>query len=409
VTGTVAVTAQPGCGWTAVSNDSWITITSGASGSGNGSVAYSVAANSGGARTGTVTIAGLTFTVDQAAFTCTFALSPTSASLPSIGGGGSVNVSAPAPCAWTAISDSAWLSITAGASGTGNGTVSYVAAPNSDNSSLTGTLTIGGEVFAVTQAAVFPMAITTTSLPFGVVDVPYIAPLGVTGGSPAYQWAITAGALPAGLALNQATGVISGTPAAIGDFAITVKVTDSGNRMDDQSLVITVYGPSLQLLTNSLPSAIRGSTYSAQLTAVGGLPPYAFSAPVGALPVGLELDPSTGVLSGIPAFRGTFTIPFTVTDQRLATVTNLVRLVIVNPEEAPRITSVKYKANGKLVIKGRNFGALSRVMIDGQLHTPSVAEATSLVVKRLSLAPGPHEIRVLSPAGLLSDPASLTL
>jgi hypothetical protein len=66
--GTVNVTANGSiCNWTAVSNAMWITITSGASGSSNGTVGYSVASNIGPARTGAVTIAGQTFTVNQAA------------------------------------------------------------------------------------------------------------------------------------------------------------------------------------------------------------------------------------------------------------------------------------------------------------------------------------------------------
>jgi hypothetical protein len=64
-TGIVSVTTQSGCGWTAVSNASWITTTSGSSGSGNGTVNYSVGANTASARTGTMTIAGQTFTVSQ--------------------------------------------------------------------------------------------------------------------------------------------------------------------------------------------------------------------------------------------------------------------------------------------------------------------------------------------------------
>ncbi len=65
--GSVTVTAGAGCAWTAVSNATFITITSGSSGSGNGTVNYSVAANgSTTARSGTLTIAGLTFTVNQA-------------------------------------------------------------------------------------------------------------------------------------------------------------------------------------------------------------------------------------------------------------------------------------------------------------------------------------------------------
>jgi hypothetical protein len=63
--GSVTVTTQTGCTWTAVSNASWITITSGNSGNGSGTVQYAAAANAGGTRTGTVTIAGQTFTVIQ--------------------------------------------------------------------------------------------------------------------------------------------------------------------------------------------------------------------------------------------------------------------------------------------------------------------------------------------------------
>ncbi|MEJ7862508.1 MAG: CARDB domain-containing protein [Pyrinomonadaceae bacterium] len=66
-TGSFAVTANTACAWTAISNNSWITITSGNSGNGNGTIGYSVTANSGIARTGTITITGQTFTVNQAA------------------------------------------------------------------------------------------------------------------------------------------------------------------------------------------------------------------------------------------------------------------------------------------------------------------------------------------------------
>lgn len=62
---TINITAGVGCTWTAVANDAWITVTSGASGSGNGSTTYTVAVNSGTARSGTLTVAGTTFTVNQ--------------------------------------------------------------------------------------------------------------------------------------------------------------------------------------------------------------------------------------------------------------------------------------------------------------------------------------------------------
>jgi hypothetical protein len=64
--GSVTVTTPVVCNWTAESNDGWITITAGASGTGVGSVQFNVAANSTGApRSGTLTIAGQTFTVFQ--------------------------------------------------------------------------------------------------------------------------------------------------------------------------------------------------------------------------------------------------------------------------------------------------------------------------------------------------------
>ncbi|MBI4741770.1 MAG: hypothetical protein HY777_09550 [Betaproteobacteria bacterium] len=70
--GTVGVTTGAGCAWSAASNAGWITITSGASGNGSGTVAYSVQANTGSSsRTGTLSIAGKTFTVTQSGSTST--------------------------------------------------------------------------------------------------------------------------------------------------------------------------------------------------------------------------------------------------------------------------------------------------------------------------------------------------
>jgi len=63
--GSVDITAGIDCDWGAVSNAGWITITSGGGGSGNGTLNYSVAPSSGVSRSGTMTIAGKAFTVNQ--------------------------------------------------------------------------------------------------------------------------------------------------------------------------------------------------------------------------------------------------------------------------------------------------------------------------------------------------------
>src|SRR5262249_27648833 len=65
-TGSVGVATAAGCAWTAVSNaTNFITVTGGATGSGNGTVTYAVAGGATAARSGTITIAGSTFTISQ--------------------------------------------------------------------------------------------------------------------------------------------------------------------------------------------------------------------------------------------------------------------------------------------------------------------------------------------------------
>ncbi len=83
---------------------------------------------------------------------CTYSINPTSASLPAGGGTGSITVTATAGSNWTAASNATFITITSGGSGTGNGTVNYSVAANTGTSSRTGTLTIAGLTFTVTQA-----------------------------------------------------------------------------------------------------------------------------------------------------------------------------------------------------------------------------------------------------------------
>ncbi|MGB7068167.1 MAG: BACON domain-containing carbohydrate-binding protein [Pyrinomonadaceae bacterium] len=152
-TGSVAVTASnAGCSWTAVVNSApWITITGGSSGTGNGTVSYSVAAHTGPARVGTLTIGGRIFTISQASG-CTFTLSPTGTTLPAAGGNGSFTVSTnDQGCTWNAATTSQWITINGGSSGTGNGTVAFTVAANV-SPERTGTITVGGQSFTITQS-----------------------------------------------------------------------------------------------------------------------------------------------------------------------------------------------------------------------------------------------------------------
>lgn len=95
------------CPWTASTSASWITGVTG-SGVGNGTVSFNFAANVGPARSGTITIAGRTHTVDQAAG-CTSSLPTSSASATAAGGMGSAAVTMTASvCPWTVWARGSW-------------------------------------------------------------------------------------------------------------------------------------------------------------------------------------------------------------------------------------------------------------------------------------------------------------
>jgi len=160
-TGHLTITAGVGCTWTTTNNASWLTITGGASGSGNGTISYSIAANTANCtnRVGTLTIGGpsigsQTLTVTQASGNGSFAVATTSTNVAASAGSGSVTVTAGIGCTWTVTNNVSWLTITGGASGSGNGTVSYAFAANTANcTNRVGTLTIGTQPFTVRQAA----------------------------------------------------------------------------------------------------------------------------------------------------------------------------------------------------------------------------------------------------------------
>ena len=113
---TATVTTAGGCSWTASSTVSWIGITSGASGTGSGAVVYSVAPNTAAAaRSGSLSIAGQTFPVAQAAAAPSLpALNPPSANFGASGGPGSFTVNLPNPnTPWIASSKVSWITIKA--------------------------------------------------------------------------------------------------------------------------------------------------------------------------------------------------------------------------------------------------------------------------------------------------------
>ena len=152
------VTSQAGCPLTdteVVNSVPWITVGTNMpiDANGHGTVNYSVAANIGPARTGTIIVVNQTFTVIQDA-NCIYSLNSTGRSFTAAGGADSFNVITPTGCPWTATSSATWVTITAGASGNGNGAVNYSVAANPTAIQRTATITVQGLTYTITQAGV---------------------------------------------------------------------------------------------------------------------------------------------------------------------------------------------------------------------------------------------------------------
>ncbi|MBC7911037.1 MAG: VCBS repeat-containing protein [Pyrinomonadaceae bacterium] len=146
--------AAGGCGWTAVSDVSFITITSPQNGEGNATLSFTVETNMGQGRTGTITVSSATttrtFSIQQQSG-CPFTLSQETLNFGGSGGAGNVGVTAAGICGWISTTDDNWITIQSG-NGSGNGTVTFTVAPNTTNNQRTGTIQIGARPLTIIQA-----------------------------------------------------------------------------------------------------------------------------------------------------------------------------------------------------------------------------------------------------------------
>jgi hypothetical protein len=155
--GSVAVSAPAGCDWTATASQAWITVSSGGTGSGNGTVVYAVAQNAApDPRAGMVTIAGQTHAVSQRGRTvtveCRLDLSPTSASFGKDAAEGTFAVRVVDGCEWAATSHADWLTVVGSGRGSGTGSVRYAVSRNRESEPRSATITVADRTFTVRQS-----------------------------------------------------------------------------------------------------------------------------------------------------------------------------------------------------------------------------------------------------------------
>lgn len=203
-----------------------------------------------------------------------------------------------------------------------------------------------------------PVSITTTNVAGGADGVSYgPEALSATGGSGTYTaWTITSGSLPPGLALDSVNGQITGTPTSAGPYTFTVQVTDSQGRTATQQLTIVVTGPLAISTASPLPSGVAGIAYSQIFAAGGGTPSYTnWRVATGALPGGLAVDSSTGVLSGTPTLDGTFTFTIEVDDSATPTAATASKsfTLVIEPQPVATTVEPQVVAGGKIRLKGR--------------------------------------------------------
>ena len=158
--GSVSLATGAGCAWTVEGASGWVTLASPVSGSGPVTLAFTVLANPDAAgREKTLVIAAQAFRiVQEGRSACAYTIAPEEAAIDAGGAAARVEVQAAAGCAWTAASNAAWITITAGASGDGAGSVSYRVAENDATTARTGTMTVAGRTFTVRQQGEAPPA-----------------------------------------------------------------------------------------------------------------------------------------------------------------------------------------------------------------------------------------------------------
>ncbi|WP_267555763.1 putative Ig domain-containing protein, partial [Rhizobium rhizogenes] len=161
------------------------------------------------------------------------------------------------------------------------------------------------------------LSLDPATLPAGAIGAAYSETTTASGGTSPYSYAITAGSLPAGLALSSA-GVISGTPTGGGTYNFTLTATDSSTGTGAPFAVakaysITIAAPTITVAPTTLAAATLNASYSETITASGGTSTYTYAVTAGALPAGLTLS-SAGDLSGTPTAAGTFNFTVTATD-----------------------------------------------------------------------------------------------
>jgi hypothetical protein len=178
------------------------------------------------------------------------------------------------------------------------------------------------------------LAIAAPATKVAEVAVPLTIELNATGGSAPYRWELTQGSLPTHVGFigdqgNGSTALIKGVPATAGSFPLTFRVTDVLGRSTLHTITLGV-ADKLRLTAKTPRVARVARLYRAHGVAEGGYGKRAWSIARGVLPSGLQLDSTTGFITGRPARRGQYVFYLAAKDE-LGASRSLKISIVVRP------------------------------------------------------------------------------
>ena len=233
---------------------------------------------------------------------------------------------------------------------------------------------VGFRIAMILPSTTNDLVMTSASATEAVISTSYSQTLAATGDTAPYNWTLSSGTLPTGLALTP-DGVLSGTPTALGTSTFTVQVTGSGGQAITNSISMSIVNPLSITTTTPLAGGAVGKASTLTFAATGGVAAYTWNVISGSLPGGLSLS-SAGVLSGTPGAAGTSTFTVQVTDSGGLTATSSCSLTII---------SAYSNWAASFGLTGANSGTSASYMNDGIANVLKYAFGTSPVVSGMNV------------------------
>ena len=264
----------------------------------------------------------------------------------------------------------------------------------------------------------------TSDLQPVVANVPVVQQVKATGGVGSITFAVVDGTLPSGLALSP-SGDLTGVATTPGSVTFTIQAQDAQGHTARQSYTLNVAPPAappapvcaLTVLPANMQNGTVGQAYSNNLSVTGGAGTTTYSVAPNALPNGITLNPTTGLLAGTPSIAGAYA--FWVNVQNGTCETNKQYALTVNNSVTPVIPQTLTRGNKVLItnaagivtikVSGRALVAVSQTDPAtnriGQVSVTSADSSTvlTITVKKAAGSSGLVEIGTITADGDLSS------